>query len=109
MYQSKNELFDHLSIMQHVESCDSQKELAGEVGFSVGKVNYLIKALLAKGFLKAERFAKSSNKRAYQYLLTSEGLKNKIILTEKYIAIKKYEYEVLQENLRIDKQKIDYK
>ena len=91
--------------MQKVEECHSQKELADEVGFSVGKVNYIIKALLEKGFIKAETFVKSSNKRAYKYLLTSDGLKNKIALTEKYIAIKKTEYEKLQESLELDKQR----
>lgn len=101
----KTEQIDHLHVMQKVETCHSQKELADEVGFSVGKVNYIIKALLAKGFIKAENFVKSSNKRAYKYLLTSDGLKNKILLTEKYIAIKKQEYEMLQESLDLDKQR----
>ena len=91
--------------MQRVEDATSQKELASEVGFSVGKVNYVIKALLEKGFIKAENFVKSSNKRAYKYVITADGLKNKILLTEKYIAIKKREYEKLQENLELDKQR----
>ncbi len=89
--------------MQKVEDATSQKELASEVGFSVGKVNYVIKALLKKGYIKAENFVKSSNKRAYKYALTSDGLKNKILLTEKYIAIKKLEYEKLQESLETDR------
>jgi EPS-associated MarR family transcriptional regulator len=91
--------------MQKVEACNSQKELASHVGFSVGKVNYVIKALLEKGFIKADNFLKSSNKRAYKYILTSDGLKNKIALTEKYIAIKKREYEKLQEALELDRQR----
>ncbi len=91
--------------MQKVEISTSQKELANDVGFSVGKVNYVIKALLAKGFIKAENFVKLSNKRAYKYVLTSDGLKNKILLTEKYIAIKKLEYEKLEESLEFDKKR----
>ena len=101
----KTEAIDLLHVMQKVEVCSSQKELADEVGFSVGKVNYVIKSLLEKGYLKAGSFVKSSNKRAYKYLLTPSGLKNKIELTEKYIAIKKQEYEKLQENLAYDKQR----
>lgn len=101
------EQIDHLYVMQKVETCQSQKVLADEVGFSVGKVNYIIKALLERGFIKAETFVKSSNKRAYKYLLTPEGLKNKILMTEKYIAIKKQEYEKLQESLHLDKQRSD--
>jgi len=103
----KTEQIDHLRVMQKVEMCHSQKELADEVGFSVGKVNYIMKALLQKGFIKAENFVKSPNKRAYKYILTSEGLKTKILLTEKYIAIKKQEYEKLQESLYLDKQRSD--
>ncbi len=103
----KTEQVDYLHVMQKVEECHSQKELADEVGFSVGKVNYIIKSLLEKGFIKAENFVKSPNKRVYKYLLTSDGLKNKISLTEKYIAIKKQEYEKLQESLQLDKQRSD--
>ena len=91
--------------MQKVEECNSQKELASHVGFSVGKVNYVVRALLEKGFIKVENFLKSPNKRGYKYILTSEGLKNKISLTEAYIDIKKQEYEKLQESLEQDRQR----
>jgi len=96
----------YLQVMQHIETCNSQQELASEVGFSVGKVNYVIKALLEKGYVKMERFIKSENKKAYHYLLTSEGLKKKIRLTEAFIEIKKREYETLQASLKIDKERI---
>ena len=105
MTQINTDQIDYLRVMQRVEESTSQKELANEVGFSVGKVNYVIKALLEKGFIKAENFVKSSNKRAYKYVLTSDGLKNKISLTEKYISIKKLEYEKLQESLELDKRR----
>jgi len=96
---------DLLHVMQHIETISSQKELAEEVGFSVGKVNYVIKALLEKGYVKMENFVRSKNKRAYGYLLTKEGLNRKIELTEKYIEIKKQEYEALQNSLKSDKDK----
>lgn len=103
MTQVNTDQIDYLHVMQNVEDCLSQKELSTKVGFSVGKVNYVIKALLEKGFIKAENFVKSSNKRAYKYILTKEGLQNKISLTERYIAIKKAEYEKLQEILEVDR------
>ncbi len=105
MTQINTKQIDYLNIMQNVETSISQKELASEVGFSVGKVNYVIKALLEKGFIKVENFVKSPNKSAYKYQLTPSGLKNKIYLTEKYIEIKKFEYEKLQESLEFDKQR----
>jgi len=91
--------------MQNIEECNSQKELASMAGFSVGKVNYVIKALLEKGFVKVENFTKSSNKKGYRYILTLDGIKNKIALTEQYIEIKKREYEALQESLEMDKKR----
>lgn len=103
MIQINSEQIDYLHIMHKIEDATSQKELAKKVGFSVGKVNYVIKALLEKGFIKAENFVKSPNKRVYKYILTSDGLKNKIALTEKYIDIKKLEYEELQKILEADK------
>lgn len=96
---------DLLHVMQHIETISSQKELAEEVGFSVGKANYVIKALLEKGYIKMDNFLRSKNKRAYGYLLTKKGLNRKIELTEKYIEIKKQEYEALQNSLKNDKDK----
>lgn len=101
----KPEEIDHLQVLQHIEQCNSQKELADEVGFSVGKVNYVVKALLEKGYVKMDRFVKSKNKRAYHYLLTAKGIKEKIKLTEAYIEIKKREYETLQAMLEEDKKR----
>ncbi len=101
-----NEL-DLLHVMNSVEAHHSQKNLAEEVGYSVGKVNYILKALVDKGFLKMENFVKSENKKGYRYFLTPEGLREKIKLTEAYIQIKKREYEALQESLEADKKKMD--
>ena len=105
MTQINTDQTDYLSIMQNLEACSSQKELASKAGFSVGKVNYIIKALLEKGFVKVENFTQSPNKKAYKYILTPDGIKNKIALTQKYIEIKKREYEALQESLASDKKR----
>lgn len=84
----------------------SQRSLAGEIGFSVGKVNYVLKALVDKGFIKLDSFLNATNKRNYFYLLTEEGIKEKIHLTQKFIIRKKAEYEVLQRDLELYKEKI---
>lgn len=76
--------------------------MANEIGFSVGKINYVLKALADKGFIKAERFLSSDNKTKYKYLLTDAGMNEKIELTKKFIVRKKAEYEELQRDLEVD-------
>ena len=90
-----------LLLLKRVEGISSQKSLAKEIGFSVGKVNYILKALVDKGFIKAEVFLNAENKRKYSYLLTDDGLKEKVTLTKKFIVRKKAEYEELQRDLEI--------
>jgi len=95
-----------LAVLRHAESIRTQKSLAEELGYSVGKINYVLKALIAKGLIKAENFATSTNKKRYRYLLTEQGIKEKIALTEKFIERKKREYEELQWELeRMQKEK----
>jgi EPS-associated MarR family transcriptional regulator len=74
----------------------SQREVASELGMSLGKVNYLLKALLEKGFVKIQNFRNSSNKRAYAYLLTPEGVAAKADLTQRFLARKIAEYDALR-------------
>jgi EPS-associated MarR family transcriptional regulator len=78
------------------EPSRSQREVAAELGMSLGKANYLFKALLDKGFLKIQNFRNSSNKRAYAYLLTPEGVAAKADLTRKFLARKIVEYDALK-------------
>ncbi len=92
-----------LEVLRLIDRVDSQKSLAKGLGVSVGKVNYVLKALIAKGLIKAERFARSQNKRGYVYLLTAKGIKMKIELTERFIEIKKREYEALCRELELTK------
>lgn len=93
-----------LVILKHANTVSSQKSLADEIGFSVGKVNYVLKALVNKGFIKAEKFINSDNKVKYKYLLTDDGINEKIILTKKFIARKKEEYQNLQNDLELYEQ-----
>ena len=94
---NNNEL--ELTILRKAESIENQRSLADELGFSVGKINYVLNALIEKGLIKVENFATAKNKKKYKYLLTQKGIKEKIILTEKFINRKKWEYNELQKEL----------
>ena len=88
-----------LAILRKAEAIESQKSIADELGISIGKVNYILKALIEKGLIKADNFYKTKNKRKYKYLLTQNGIEEKITLTKKFIEQKKKEYEELQKEL----------
>lgn len=74
----------------------NQRQLARELGLSLGKINYCLKALIAKGFVKARNFRNSRNKLAYAYLLTPRGIEEKVRLTFEYFRIVESQYEVLR-------------
>jgi EPS-associated MarR family transcriptional regulator len=73
----------------------SQRDIAAELGVSIGKVNYVIKELTVKGFVKTKRFINSRNKQAYMYILTPEGINQKLKITKDFIGRKLKEYEEL--------------
>lgn len=77
----------------------SQRELAREMGISLGKVNYCLKALIEKGIIKAKRFTKSHNKKAYTYYLTHKGIDDKARITFRFLKQKQTEYELLLQEL----------
>jgi EPS-associated MarR family transcriptional regulator len=74
----------------------SQREVASSLGMSLGKVNYCLKALIEKGFVKAENYRNSNNKLGYFYLLTPTGIAAKAELTRQFLARKVREYEELR-------------
>ena len=74
----------------------SQRELAEQLGVSVGKVNYLMKALIERGIVKARNFRNSGNKGAYAYYLTPAGMFMKAVLTRRFLARKLVEYDMLR-------------
>ena len=78
----------------------SQRKLAGELGFSLGKLNYCIKALKEKGLIKINNFRKNPNKSNYFYILTPSGIKEKTTLTINFMKRKMDEYEELKKNLK---------
>ena len=90
-----------LKILSLTDKVVTQKSIAQEIGYSLGKVNYILKALVDKGLIKVENFANSTQKKNYKYLLTKQGIEEKIKLTEKFIERKKREYEELQSELEL--------
>ena len=74
----------------------SQRELAKELGISLGGVNYSLRALIEKGLLKAQNFSSSQKKLAYAYILTPKGLAEKSLLTARFLRRKMDEYEALK-------------
>lgn len=85
-------------ILKLVESNPSisQRELAQQLGISLGKVNFCLKALIEKGLLKATNFRNNKNKKAYMYLLTPRGIEEKASITMRFLKYKIQEYENLQ-------------
>jgi EPS-associated MarR family transcriptional regulator len=77
----------------------SQRDLAKRLGVSLGKVNFCLNALIAKGCLKADNFRNSDNKLAYAYLLTPHGVEQKARMTVEFLQIKIQEYERLREEI----------
>jgi MarR family transcriptional regulator, temperature-dependent positive regulator of motility len=77
----------------------SQRELAGEMGVSLGKVNYCLKALMDKGLVKAKNFKNSANKRAYFYVLTPRGMEAKARISVRFLQRKLREYEALRDEI----------
>ena len=74
----------------------SQRELAKNLGISLGKTNFCLKALIEKGLIKATNFRNHQNKLAYMYLLTPNGIEEKSITTIRFLKAKIKEYELLQ-------------
>lgn len=77
----------------------SQRGLANDLAVSVGKVNYCLRALVDKGWLKADNFRRSDNKLAYAYLLTPRGVIAKALLAKNFLAQKEREFERLQHEI----------
>ena len=77
----------------------SQRELAKDLGFSLGKLNYCLKALKSKGLIKIENFRNNSNKLNYLYILTPRGIARKTKLTINFMKKKMQEYDELKEEL----------
>lgn len=79
----------------------SQRELAQELGISLGKANYCLRALVQKGLLKVNNFRNNQNKAAYLYLLTPHGIEEKAKVTLRFMQYKMDEYETLKQEIEL--------
>tara|TARA_B100000749_G_scaffold269904_1_gene249158 strand:+ start:151 stop:459 length:309 start_codon:yes stop_codon:yes gene_type:complete len=93
---------DQLDILRKVEKKpnSTQRELAKELGFSLGKFNYCIKALQQKGFIKIKNFKRNPKKINYLYVLTPQGIAEKTKLTLNFMKRKIREYDELKKELK---------
>lgn len=96
-----NELENNYKVLKEIQNnpITSQRKLAKEVGFSLGKLNYCIKALQQKGLIKIDNFKKNPNKISYVYILTPKGIKKKAKLTMNFMIKKMKEYDDLKKEL----------
>ena len=98
---------DHFEVLRKIQKKpdSTQRELAEELGFSLGKLNYCIKALQEKGLLKLENFKKNPKKINYIYILTPKGVAEKTKLTINFMKRKMEEYDELKKELVEEKNK----
>jgi len=92
---------DHFDILRKIQKKpnSTQRELATELGFSLGKLNYCLKALQKKGLIKIENFKKNPSKLNYFYVLTPSGISQKTKLTLNFMKRKMKEYDELKKEL----------
>jgi EPS-associated MarR family transcriptional regulator len=79
----------------------TQRELSSRLGISLGKVNFLVNALIQKGLIKAHNFKNSNNKKAYLYYLTPRGFEEKAKITYRFLRRKIQEFEELESEIRL--------
>ena len=92
---------DHFEVLRKIQKKpkSTQRELAHELGFSLGKLNYCLKALQKKGLVKIENFKRNPNKINYFYILTPAGIAEKTKLTLNFMKRKMKEYDELKKEL----------
>ena len=99
--QKTQELDTHFRVMVLIQKKPkiTQRELAKEMGISLGSVHYCLKALVLKGWVKVGRFKHNPDKSAYLYLLTPEGVVHKSKLTLGFLKRKKQEYDQIKREI----------
>ncbi len=99
----------HFKLLRLIESRPqlTQRQLARELGMSLGKINYCLHALIDKGWIKARNFHNSNNKLSYAYLLTPRGIEHKAAITVHFLRRKMAEYETLRKEIRVLRREVD--
>ena len=98
---------DHFNVLRKIDNSNklTQRQLAHKVGFSLGKLNYCLKALKKRGLVKISNFEKNPNKLRYMYILTPRGISHKTKLTINFMKLKMREYDELRKELKNKKTK----
>tara|TARA_B100001027_G_scaffold171377_1_gene122819 strand:- start:480 stop:785 length:306 start_codon:yes stop_codon:yes gene_type:complete len=96
---------DQFNVLRKIKSKpnSSQRELASELGFSLGKLNYCLKALKEKGLIKIKNFQRNPNKLRYAYILTPKGVSAKTKITLNFMKRKMKEYDELKAEIEQEK------
>ena len=107
--QSNKNKDDDMYMLRYLEKKQevSQREIAQHLGISLGKVNFILNALVEKGIIKAKNFKNNKNKRAYAYFLTPEGIKEKAKMTLGFFKRKNDEYDNLKIELRLLEKEVE--
>tara|TARA_B100001123_G_C15325510_1_gene1029396 strand:+ start:410 stop:739 length:330 start_codon:yes stop_codon:yes gene_type:complete len=93
---------DHFNVLRKINNKpkSTQRQLANELGFSLGKLNYCLKALKGKGLIKIKNFKKNPKKINYFYALTPKGIAAKTKLTINFMRLKMSEYDELKKEIK---------
>ncbi len=96
---------DFLNLMRKISRRpdSSQRKLASELGFSLGKLNYCLRALKQKGMIKIQNFKNNPKKINYIYVLTPKGISHKAKLTINFMKLKMFEYDELRKEFEKDR------
>ena len=96
---------DQFNVLRKIKSKpnSSQRELASELGFSLGKLNYCLRALKVKGLIKIQNFQRDPNKLRYVYILTPKGVAAKTKITLNFMKRKMREYDELKAEIEEEK------
>lgn len=108
-HNDKLENAEYLSILREIDGNPhlTQRELSSRLGLSLGKINFLLKAMIKKGLIKAENFKNSNNKSAYLYILTPVGMEEKAKTTYCFLRRKMEEYERLEIEIQELKKEVE--
>jgi len=100
---------EHLQVLKLLQANPSlsQRQLAAEMGVSLGKANYCLRALVEKGLVKLGNFSKNPNKRHYAYILTPAGLEEKTRITLAFLKRKEAEFESIKSEIEVLKSELE--
>ena len=104
---TKDETYFLIMRILHENPDTTQRELAAQLGISLGGLNFCLGALIKKGFVKMSNFQKSKNKFKYVYFLTPRGISEKVILTSEFLQRKMEEYEALKVQIKSLKAEVE--